>query len=120
MDLLQYVDMEILKIAGGLVLLMISNILLGSIDALLNQQFNKKIFIQGVIKATVIALTFCLIYIAGLLNMEVITIDFNGEQVNLVTGINLILTGGAIWYAKEVFTKLATFIKGKISIGEGM
>jgi hypothetical protein len=50
----------------------------------------------------------------------VITIDFNGEQVNLVTGINLILTGGAIWYAKEVFTKLATFIKGKISIGEGM
>jgi len=120
MDVLQYIDIQILKIAGGLILLMVSNIFLGSIDAWLNGQFDKKKLIQGVIKAFVVAVSMCLVYIAGLLNMEVITIDINGEVVNLITGVNLILTASAIWYAKEVFTKLATFIKGKISIGEGL
>jgi len=119
MDILQYIDIQIVRIACGLILLMISNIFLGSIEAWLNGQFDKKKLLQGVIKAFVVAISMCLVYIAGLLNTEVITIDINGEVVNLITGVNLILTGGAIWYAKEVFIKLATFIKGKIDIGEG-
>lgn len=120
MDLLQYIDMQIVRIACGLVLLMVGNILLGSIEAWLNQQFDRKKFLQGVIKAVVVALSLCLVYIAGLLNMEVITVDINGENVNLITGINLVLTLSAGWYAKEFFVKLGKFVISKINTGEGM
>lgn len=120
MDLLQYIDMEILKLAGGLIALMLSNILLGSMSAFLNQQFDIKKLKQGLIKATVVIVSFILVYVAGLLNMDIITVDVNGEVVNLISGINLLLTMGALWYAKEVFIKLKSFVVGKINTGEGM
>lgn len=120
MDLLQYIDMQIVRIASGLILLMVANIFLGSIEAWLSQQFDRKKLLQGIIKAVVVVLSLCLVYIAGLLNMDIITIDINGESVNLITGINLLLTLSAGWYAGEVFLKLKKFIVSKLNTGEGM
>lgn len=120
MDLLQYIDMEILKLAGGLIALILSNILLGSMSAFLNQQFDIKKLRQGLIKGFVVIVSFILVYVAGLLNMDIITVDINGEVVNLIAGINILLSLGALWYAKEVFIKLKNFIVGKIDTGNGM
>ena len=120
LDIMQYIDMEILKLAGGLIALMISNILLGARNSFLNQQFDIKKLRQGLIKATVVTVSFILVYVAGLLNMDIITVDVNGEVVNLIAGINLLLSIAALWYAKEVFIKLKSFVVGKIDTGEGM
>lgn len=118
--IMNYIDMNIVNIAIGLVLLMSGNILLGSTEAGLNGEFNLEKFIKGIVKAVAVALTLVLIYTAGVLNPEVIQIDLNGSSVNLVDGVNLLLTYWAWIYAKEVFKKLNNFTIAKIDIGEGM
>lgn len=118
--MLEIISIELIHLVIGLVALMVANITLGSIEALLNQQFNIKVFRQGVIKAIVVAICFALTYIAGYFNPEIIAVEINGEAVNLTTGINLILIAGFIHYGNETLKKLITFVKGKIDIGEGM
>ena len=120
LELVQNIDMNLVYLGIGLIVLMLCNILMGSIDALLTQEFNKKKFLQGVIKAVVVVICFILTYFVGLLNPNVVAISVNGEMVNVLTAMNLVVLAGFTWYAKEVFIKLATFIKGKIDIGEGM
>jgi len=120
LELVQNIDMNLVYLGIGLIVLMGCNILMGSIEALLTQEFNKKKFLQGVIKAVVVVICFILTYFVGLLNPNVVAISVNGEMVNVLTAMNLVVLAGFTWYAKEVFIKLATFIKGKIDIGEGM
>jgi hypothetical protein len=117
-NFVQMIDMVTLRLAIGLMLLMTANITLGSVDALFTQAFNWKKFNQGVIKALVVIGCFILVYIAGVLNSELILVNINGEEVTLLTGIYLTIFFSAVWYAKEVFKKLANLINSKINIGD--
>lgn len=119
-QIINLIDIELIHLVIGLIALMVANILLGSIDALLNQQFNTKVLKQGIIKAIVVAISFILTYVAGYLNPDILAIEVNGETVNLIIAVTMILIAGFVYYGNEVLKKLIVFVKGKINIGEGM
>lgn len=110
--------MAIYKLAIGLIILIIVNIVLGSIDAWLNKAFDKEKFKKGILKGFIISLCFVATYFVGYLNPDVIVVNMNGIDVNLLSSVTLVITAGYIWYGKEVITKLATLVKGKIAIEE--
>jgi len=120
LEIFKNIDMNIIYLGIGLIILMATNITLGSIDALLTQDFNRKKFLQGLIKAFVVIICFIATYFVGIINPNVIAVSINGEMVNVMTGMNLVVMAGFVFYTKEVLLKLAAFIKGKIDIGEGM
>lgn len=119
--MLEFIDTNILNIAIGLMGLMLVNILLGTGMSIIDetQQFDKKIFRKGVLKVILILVSFVIVYFCGVLNPEFITINVNGQTVNLVDGINIMLTLGAGVYGKKVYDKLSEAINLKIT-NEGM
>ena len=102
----------------GLLLLITVNIVLGSIDAVLSGQFDGTKFKRGIIKGLIVALCFAVTYLVGWLNPDVMAVTINGESVNLLTAVYLVIMAGFLFYAKEVIVKLASFVKGKLDVGE--
>ena len=114
-----FIELSTLNLAKGLVILIVVNIILGSSSAWFNQVFEWKKLYQGLIKGTIIAICFFATYYAGYINPDIIAVNVNGEEVNLLTACYMILLSGFVFYATQVSIKFWTFIKGKISIGEG-
>lgn len=102
----------------GLLTLIAINIVLGSIDALLSGSFDRGKFFRGVIKGFIVALCFAATYMVGWLTPNVLAISINGQAVNLLTAVYLVIMAGFLFYAKEVILKLAFFVNGKLNMGE--
>lgn len=103
---------------NGLVLtgLIIINIFLGSLDAIINNQFDKIKFFKGIKKGFAISLATFLTYILGGLIPNVLVINVNNVDVNITTAIGLTITAGLIWYGKEVLVKIKTAILGSAEV----
>ena len=110
--------MDIYKLALGLIILIVVNIVLGSIDAWLTKTFDKEKFKKGILKGFIISLCFIATYFVGYLNPNVIVINMNSVDVDLLSAVTMVITAGYIWYGKEVITKLIVLVKGKITIEE--
>ena len=121
MDVLQYIDMQIVYIALGLISLMMANILLGTGLSIIDntQEFDIKKLKKGILKSLLVIVSFSLVYVCGLLNPNVVSIDINGQTVNLISGINIMLTLSAGLYAKKVFDKLGEVINLNVTNDEG-
>lgn len=111
-------NMDIIKLAIGLIVLIIINIVLGSIDAWLTKTFDKEKFRKGTLKGFIISLCFAATYFVGYLNPNIIVVNMNGVDVDLLSAVTMAITMGYIWYGKEVITKLVALVKGKINIEE--
>lgn len=110
--------LSIINLGIGLVLLMCINIILGSIDSIFKQSFDKKKFTQGLLKNFIIALCAVGIYGVGYLNPNVIAMNVNGQDVNLLTAIYMLLMTGFVLYAKQCVEKLSKIILGGKSLLE--
>lgn len=108
-------DKAFLNLAGGLLVLIISNILLGSVDALLNKTFNTVAFFKGVGKGTIIILATAGVYFAGTLNPDIVAITLGGQELTILSAINLLILTGYFFYAKQVLEKLAVIFKFKVA-----
>jgi len=117
-EITKLIDMNTVYLGIGLIIFMIVNITLGSIDAVLTNTFDWGKFKRGIIKAIVVLICFILIYIAGAINADVIIINVNGQEVNILTAIYFVIFSGLTWYVKEVLTKLASLVKAQIVIEE--
>ncbi len=106
-------DFQMLYLGLGLLGLVLINILLGSIDGFLQKQFDKVKLINGIIKGSIVTVSFIGVYLIGNLVPD-ITIEINGQEMTLLMAINVIILGGFAYYAKEVLTKLASFIGVKL------
>lgn len=95
-----------LKLGAGLLLLIISNIAIGSINAIANKQWNKEKFWKGVIKGAIVIAVCAAMYLAGWLNPDLVVMEINDETMSLLMGINLLLVGGFSCYAAKVIVKL--------------
>ncbi len=109
---------DIIRLGLGLLLLIVVNIVLGSVDAWLSGEFDKPKFRRGIAKGAIVALCFIVTYLVGWLNPAVVAISINGQAVNLLTAVYLVIMAGFLFYAYEVIGKLAGFIKGKLKVGE--
>ena len=63
-------DMTIIRLAAGLVLLIAANIALGSINAIIDGEWDQTKFRNGCIKSAVVAAALVAVYFAGYLNPE--------------------------------------------------
>lgn len=109
---------DALRLGLGLLVLIAVNIILGSIDALLTKSWDKGKFLRGIIKGVIVALCFTATYLVGWINPDVLAVTINGQSVNLLTAVYLVIMAGFLFYAKEVIMKLASFVYGKLAIEE--
>lgn len=107
------IDMEMVKIAFALLLLIGANILLGSTNAFMARQFDKTKFINGIIKGSVIAVSIVMVYAAGLLIPNIVIMQIDGQNVTLVMALGMLFVAAIIAYGQEDIGKIATFFKTK-------
>lgn len=111
-------DIQMFNLGIGLIGLIIINILLGSITSIIEKKFDKAKFLQGLVKGLIVTISFVGVYEIGALNPNIIVINANGQDLNLMTGIYIIVFTGFAFYAKQVFSKLATFVNGNFEVAE--
>lgn len=100
----------------GLVATMLANILLGMTLAKLKQNFNKKKFLEGLVKVISILLGIGLMYLTSYLNPDILVANINGTNVNLIDAIKLLFMAGIVMYGSQDLTKLRDILKLKTEI----
>jgi len=119
-QIINFIDLQTLYTGIALIIFMAVNIILGGLGALFVQEFNTKILLQGIIKALIVIVCIMLIYIAGLLTVDLAVININGQEVNVLTAIYILIVYAFYHYVREVVNKLSNMLNSKIDIGEGM
>ncbi len=102
----------------GLVATMLANILLGMTLAKLKQNFNKKKFLEGLVKVISILLGIGLMYLTSYLNPDILVANINGTNVNLIDAIKLLFMAGIVMYGSQDLTKLRDILKLKTEIND--
>lgn len=102
------------KIILGLFCVMVSNILFGVTLAKLKGMFNKDKLITSFVKYISLIIGVFFIYIAGVLNENVVVAEIGGISVNLVSGIKLLFTLGLMYYGGQALIKLKDLLGIKI------
>lgn len=90
-----------LNLLIGLALVILANMLLGSITSIINKKFNWKKLGKGTIKGAVVLTSIGLLWLAGLLNPNVIILDYT-----ITDGVQLIALSSFIWYGGQAIVKL--------------
>lgn len=102
----------------GLVSTMAANILLGMTLAKLKQNFNKKKFLEGLVKVISILLGIGLMYLTSYLNPDILVTNINGTNVNLIDAIKLLFMAGIVMYGSQDLIKLKDILKLKTEIND--
>lgn len=102
----------------GLVATMLANILLGMTLAKLKQNFNKKKFLEGLVKIVSILGGVGLMYLTSYLNSDILVANINGTNVNLIDAIKLLFMAGIVMYGSQDLIKLKDILKLKTEILE--
>lgn len=102
----------------GLVATMLANILLGMTLAKLKQSFNKKKFLEGLVKVVSILSSIGLMYLTSYLNPDILVANINGTNVNLIDAIKLLFMAGIVMYGSQDLTKLKDILKLKTEIND--
>ena len=102
----------------GLVATMLANILLGMTLAKLKQSFNKKKFLEGLVKIVSILGGVGLMYLTSYLNSDILVANINGTNVNLIDAIKLLFMAGIVMYGSQDLIKLKDILKLKTEILE--
>lgn len=102
----------------GLVSTMVANVLLGMTLAKLKQSFNKKKFLEGLVKIVSILGGVGLMYLTSYLNSDILVANINGTNVNLIDAIKLLFMAGIVMYGSQDLIKLKDILKLKTEILE--
>ena len=95
-------DMTIIRLAAGLVLLIAANIALGSINAIIDGEWDQTKFRNGCIKSADVAAAMVAFYFAGYLNPDLMVVEVDGQTVNLMTAVSLAMLAAFTAYAVDV------------------
>ena len=107
-----------LKIIIGLICVMVANILLGSSLATLKKEFSKKKFWNGFFKCLFIVISVCLMYLCSYLNPEIMVANINDQEVNLISGMEILFIAGIVYYGFQSLVKLKDLLQLKTDIKE--
>lgn len=86
----------------GLGLVIMANMLLGSITSIINKKFDLKKLCKGIIKGWVVLSSIALLWLAGILNPDVVVLD----EYTIVMGVELITLSSFVWYSAQAIAKL--------------
>lgn len=87
-------------------LLIAANIALGSINAIIDGEWDQTKFRNGCIKSAVVAAALVAVYFAGYLNPDLMVVEVDGQTVNLMTAVSLVMLAAFTAYAVDVIGKL--------------
>lgn len=107
-----------INIIIGLICVMASNIFLGTSLATLKKNFNKVTFINGIVKAVLIVISVGAMYLCSYLNPDIMVANVNGQDVNLISGMELLFIAGIMLYGFKSLVKLRDLLKLKTNIDE--
>jgi len=93
----------------GLLLVILANMLLGSVTSIINKKFNWKKLGKGSIKGAVVVVSIGLLWLAGLLNPNVVVLD----DYTITMGVEIITMASFIWYASQAILKLKNIMYPK-------
>ena len=99
-------DMTTIRLAAGLILVILANIALGYTSAIIEGDWDKVKFRNGCIKGGVVAVALIAVYFAGYLNPNLMVVDIDGQTVNLMTAVSLVMLAAFTAYAVDVIKKL--------------
>lgn len=102
----------------GLLATMLANVLLGMTLAKLKQKFNKKKFLEGLVKVISILLGIGLMYLTSYLNPDILVANINGTNINLIDAIKMLFMAGIVMYGSQDLIKLKDILKLKIEIND--
>lgn len=102
----------------GLVATMLANVLLGMTLAKLKRNFNKKKFLEGLVKVVSILSGVGLMYLTSYLNQDILVANINGTNVNLIDAIKLLFMAGIVMYGSQDLIKLKDILKLKTEVLE--
>lgn len=107
-----------INIIIGLICVMASNIFLGTSLATLKKNFNKVTFINGIVKAVLIVISVGAMYLCSCLNPDIMVANINNQDVNLISGMELLFIAGIMLYGFKSLVKLRDLLKLKTNIEE--
>jgi hypothetical protein len=110
---MNFIDQQSLLLGGSLLVLVIVNIILGSISSLFQQQFDKTKFWQGLVKGSIIVICFCLVLIVGKANAGILVVNVNDQNLDLATATQMLMTTSYAWYGLEIYKKMTGLLSGK-------
>jgi len=116
--MMDLIGQQSLLLGGSLLILVIVNIVLGSISGLFKQQFDKTKFFQGICKGSIIVFAFILILIVGRLNSGILIIQVNDQNLDLATATQMLMTTSYAWYGLEIYKKMTGLLSGKYKADE--
>ena len=100
-------DMTILRLGGGLLLLILANIALGSVGAVINGTFDFERFRKGAIRGGFVLAALVAVYFAGYLNPDLLVVDTGGgNPQNLMDAVHALFLAAYTLYALDVLRKL--------------
>jgi len=111
-------DQQSLLLGGSLLVLVIVNIILGSVSSIFQQKFDKTKFWQGLVKGVIIVFCFVLVIIIGKLNSDIVVVNVNDQTLDLATATRMLMLSSYAWYGKEVYIKMTGFLTGKFKSDE--
>ena len=107
-----------LNICIGLVCVMLANVLLGTSIAKIKKEFNKEKFLNGLLKCLLVIISIGLMYACSYLNPEIMVANINGQEVNLISGMEVIFIAGIVFYGFQSLIKLRDLLNLKMEVKE--
>lgn len=104
------IDITIVRLGAGLLLLILANIGLGSVNAFMEGDWDMLKFRNGCIKGAIVAAALIAVYFAGWLNPDLFVIEADGQTVNLMTAVHIALLAAFTAYAVDVIKKLKSML----------
>lgn len=111
--MIKQIDPAFVNLAIGLMILVVSNIILGSLNAIFEKEFDLRFFLKGLEKGLLVSAVMFGIYVAGALNPNVIAIDLGGQSLTLISAINALVLAAWLFYGRQVFEKLGKILNVK-------
>lgn len=103
-------DNQMLMLSIGLLGLIGINIILGSINSIFDNKFNRVKLTQGIVRGIIVTGCFVATYYIGKINPNVIVVKINEVDVNLLTGVYITTLTAFVAYGEQVLKKLAGFV----------
>ena len=106
-------NMVMINLTIGILIFMMANVTLGSVNSFFDGSFNKVKFFTGIWKALIILVVYIAVYFAGTLNPNVIVMEIDGVSANVTTAIYIVGMTGFVLYAKQIIEKLKVLLTPK-------
>ena len=101
---------------GGLVLIVLSNNIMGTLNSVIDGSFDKNIAKKGIVKAAGILLGLVIAYTAGLLVPNISIGMINGQEMTIQQAVSALITGAYGIYAFKFVQKCAEMLQVKTNI----